>query len=129
MADIKKVRFKVTENGPCFIEDMHKCVYEIFESGKIVKYSYLGRNRRFVNKEENVAQRDIVEKLFLGLDDLVRANWKEEVVCEICDGCSYELQITYANGQREKHVGDVGGGTIDGVVTNFLQEFFDVEEW
>lgn len=33
--------------------------------------------------------------------------------CRVCDGCSYELTITYADNRKKKMHGDLGGGTVD----------------
>lgn len=38
----------------------------------------------------------------------------------MCDGCSYELTITYSDNRKRKMHGDLGGGTVDKTVTDFL---------
>lgn len=38
----------------------------------------------------------------------------------MCDGCSYELTISYEDG-RKKKIGDVAGGSTDDCVMKFLR--------
>ena len=46
--------------------------------------------------------------------------WTEIEECRVCDGCSYELTITYKDNRKKKLTGDLGGGTVDKTVTDFL---------
>ena len=46
--------------------------------------------------------------------------WTEIIDCRVCDGCSYELTITYKDKRKKKMTGDLGGGTVDKTVTDFL---------
>ncbi|MBE5952323.1 MAG: hypothetical protein E7260_12210 [Lachnospiraceae bacterium] len=126
--DITKLRFKVIENGPCLIDDAHRWVYEIFSSEKVVKYTYIGRSRRYVVKEEAQANLEDVMRVYDILQYLVRIRWSDEVVCEVCDGCSYELQISYVDCRKEIHSGDIGGGTVDTLLMRFLNELFDEDD-
>lgn len=126
--DITKLRFKIVENGPCFIEDAHRWVYEIFPSGKVVKYSYLGRSNRYIDREEQYADVKRVMEVFDTLQYLVRIRWADEVVCMVCDGCSYELQISYVDEEKEIHNGDIGGGTVDTLLMNFVEEVFKEDD-
>ena len=36
--------------------------------------------------------------------------WTEIEECRVCDGCSYELTITYKDNRKKKLTGDLGGG-------------------
>lgn len=126
--DITKLRFKIVENGPCFIDDMHKWVYEIYPNGKMIKYSYIGRNRKYINKEERYTDKEKVSPAFEFLQSLVRTRWKDEIVCDICDGCSYDLQLTYVDGRKEVHYGDVAGGTVDALLMNLIEDVFEDDE-
>jgi len=126
--DITKLRFKIVENGPCDINDEHRWVYEIFPNGNVVKYSYVGRSRRYIDKEEARANLEDVVRVYGILQYLVRIRWADEVVCRVCDGCSYELQISYVDGRKEIHTGDIGGGTVDTLLMSFLNEMFEEED-
>lgn len=46
--------------------------------------------------------------------------WSYAVDAMVCDGCSYELAISYADGRIKKKRGDVAGGLIDDCIINFL---------
>ncbi len=121
---ITKIRFKVIENGPCFIDDMHRWVYEVYPKGKTAKYAYIGRNRKYVEKEVQLVPEHKILDLYEKLQTLVSTDWSEEIVCHVCDGCSYELQILYIDGRKEFHDGDVGGGTVDVLLMTFLNDVF-----
>lgn len=123
--DITKIRFKVVENGPCDINDEHRWVYEIFPSGKVVKYSYIGRSRRYTDRDESKANLEDVMRVYGMLQYLVRIRWTDEVVCRVCDGCSYELQISYVDGRKEIHTGDIGGGTVDVFLMDLINDVFE----
>lgn len=47
---------------------------------------------------ENVSD-SVVMKLFENIDELAQSGWREENIGYVCDGCSYELQVTYLDGQ------------------------------
>lgn len=113
------------ENGPCDINDEHRWVYEIFPSGKVVKYSYIGRSRRYIDREEGQANLENAMRVYGMLQYLVRIRWTDEVVCRVCDGCSYELQISYVDGRKEIHAGDIGGGTVDVLLMDFINDVFE----
>ncbi len=121
---ITKVRFKVVENGPCDIDFARRWVYEIYPSGKTVRYSYIGRDRKYVEKVVQVVTEEKVLEFMEKLQFLVSNEWNEEVICCVCDGCSYELQITYVDGRKERHDGDVGGGTVDTLIMNYINAVF-----
>ena len=54
--------------------------------------------------------------------------WTEIIECKVCDGCSYELTITYKDNRKKKMHGDLGGGTVDKTVTDFLCTIPEMKE-
>lgn len=55
-------------------------------------------------------------------------SWTEIVDCRVCDGCSYELTITYKDNRKRKFSGDIGGGTIDETIMNFLKSIPEMKQ-
>ena len=41
---------------------------------------------------------------------------------QVCDGYGYTLQITYKDGRKRVIEGDIGDGTIDGIMGNYLKK-------
>ena len=41
---------------------------------------------------------------------------------QVCDGYGYTLQITYKDGRKRGIEGDIGDGTIDGIMGNQLKK-------
>ena len=51
--------------------------------------------------------------------------WKKNIMeAQVCDGYGYTLQITYKDGRKRVIEGDIGGGTIDGIMGNYLKKIF-----
>ena len=51
--------------------------------------------------------------------------WERHIVEGIvCDGCGYNLQITYADKRKEILTGDVAGGTFDSIMEKFVHGIF-----
>lgn len=126
--EIKKLRFKVVENGLCCIDDWHRWVYNVFPDGRVVKYIYVGVSRKYVERDiENVSD-SLVMKLFENIDELAQSGWREENIGYVCDGCSYELQVTYLDGHKKFHAGDIAGGTVDELIIRFLRDVFKEKE-
>ena len=51
--------------------------------------------------------------------------WEKNIVeGQVCDGCSYELQITYVDKRKEIINGDVAGGTFDSILEKFIRSVF-----
>lgn len=46
--------------------------------------------------------------------------WTDIIECEVCDGYSYELTITYSDNRKRQMHGDLGEETVDKTVTDFL---------
>ena len=47
---------------------------------------------------------------------------------DVSDGSSYELTITYKDNRKRKFHGDVGGGTVDNTVIDFLKTIPELAE-
>ena len=125
ISSIMKVRFKMWENGPGTIEDMKTFVYEIYPDGKVSRYIYQGKNRTCVDKETLHISENRKHRLFAELVKALMLDERDILICEVCDGCSYTLQITYMDGQKKVIDGDVGGGTYDKLLTDFLDSIFE----
>ncbi len=124
-SDIKKLRFKVWENGPGLRDMMKKWVYEIHCDGKAVEYTYCGKERKFAEKKETSVGKTELMKLYCEIQQIVSSNGL--IVCCICDGYSYQLQVTYSDGRKEILDGDIVGGKTDKILIEFiLREFGEV---
>ncbi|MFG6332581.1 MAG: hypothetical protein K1W28_12275 [Lachnospiraceae bacterium] len=123
---ITKFRYKVTQNGPCTIEDQERWVYEIYPAGKCIKYSYRGRNKKYAKKEVVYVGKRRVYQLACSIQKILGVPlWMRNIVeAKVCDGCSYNLQITYADNRKEELFGDVGGGTFDTLAEEFVKGMF-----
>ena len=114
---ITKIRYKVAENGPCTLDSRNVRIYEVYPDGKCVEYLYQGQSRRYHFKTEEKISNQRVYKLACRLQKIIGAPlWEKNIVeGQVCDGCSYELQITYADKRKEVIKGDVAGGTFDSI--------------
>lgn len=50
--------------------------------------------------------------------------YKNIMEAQVCDGYGYTLQITYKDGRKRVIEGDIGGGTIDGIMGDYLKKIF-----
>ena len=55
---------------------------------------------------------------------LCKGLYKNIMEAQVCDGYGYTLQITYKDGRKRVIEGDIGGGTIDGIMGNYLKKIF-----
>lgn len=120
--DITKVRFRYWSNWGCFLpesDEEDQWAFEVFQDGTIKYYAYPRLGRRVLDKDKVKIEVDKVMDFYQNVIWLYRP-WTEIVECEVCDGCSYELTITYKDNRKKKLHGDVGGGTVDETVMNFL---------
>lgn len=86
----------------------------------VVKYfAYPRASRRVFDKEIVHIEKDRVADFYQNVIWLY-CPWTEIIECKVCDGYSYELTITYKDNRKKKMHGDLGGGTVDKTVTNFL---------
>lgn len=125
IASIKKVRFKMWENGPGTIDELKTFVYEIFPDGTVTRSIYQGESRKSIDKETLHISENRKHRFFVGLSGVLKMNEMDIVMCEVCDGCSYTLQITYMDGHKKVIDGDVGGGTYDELLTGFIDSIFE----
>lgn len=121
---IKKMRFKVWENGPGFLEYMKTWVYEIYPEGKMIQYLYYGKNRKYSEREVKKATVQKVEELYKSIQEIVALDPMGIIECRVCDGCSYQLQVSYIDGRKEIIDGDVGSGTVDGMLMSFINKYW-----
>lgn len=117
-SDIKKLRFKVWENGPGLCDLMKTWVYEIYYDGKVVEYSYCGKERKFAEKRETSVGETELMKLYCKIQKVISNNGI--IVSRICDGFSYQLQVSYIDGRKVFLNGDISGGTIDKILVEFV---------
>ena len=90
------------------------------------KYFYQGQSRRYQFKTEEKVSGKKFYKLACRLQKIIGAPlWEKNVVeGQVCDGCSYELQITYADKRKEIIKGDIAGGTFDSILEKFVHSVF-----
>lgn len=55
---------------------------------------------------------------------LCKGLYKNIMEAQVCDGYGYTLQITYKDGRKRVIEGDIGDGTIDGIMGNYLKKIF-----
>lgn len=123
---ITKIRYKVVENGLCTLDSRKSWVYEAYPDGKCIEYSYQGQRRRYQFKIEETVSNQKFYKLACRLQKIIGAPlWEKNIIeGQVCDGCSYELQITYADKRKEIIKGDVAGGTFDSILEKFIHSIF-----
>ncbi len=86
----------------------------------VVKYfTYPRAGRRILDKEIVHIEKDRIADFYQNVIWLYRP-WTEIIECKVCEGCSYELTITCKDNRKKKIHGDLGGGTVDKTVTDFL---------
>ena len=121
---IKKVRYKVSENGLCAFEDMKTWVYEFFPDGKCVKYVYRGRERHYEEREIETVPKAKISFLYNKIQKYMSCDLLDGIVSDVCDGCSYQLNVTYLDGRSEVKRGDVGMHTYEVPVEQFIEKVF-----
>lgn len=125
---IKKVRFKVWENGLGILEDMKTWIYEIHRDGSAVKYTYFGKSRRYSERVAEHMTEHEVYGLLKKLQEYISVNPEDHIMCQVCDGCSFQLQVSYIDGRKEVINGDMGGGTLDTLMMEVLEKVFHESE-
>lgn len=120
---IKKVRFKYLSNWGFYESGSimeHQWVFEIFKDGTIKYFAYPRDSRKVLNKDKVIISTERVQEFYEKLLDALKP-WNAAYECRVCDGCSYRLDITYCDGRKKSHTGDIGGGTVDKLVMGFLE--------
>lgn len=120
--DILKIRFRYWSNwyvrDPELIEE-DQWAFEVFPDGTVKYFAYPRVGRKVLDKETVYIETERVMDFYQNVIWLYRP-WTEIIDCRVCDGCSYELTITYKDKRKKKMTGDLGGGTVDKTVTDFL---------
>lgn len=125
-AKIIKIRYKVTESGPCTIDMRQTWVYEIFPDGRCIHYLYQGQNKHYKFREEKAVSPKKVYRLGCKIQKILSTPLQKKYMVEgrVCDGCSYSLQITYADKRKKVLNGDVAGGVFDSAIEQFVYSVF-----
>ena len=121
--------FKYGNWGFYYPESIHEdqWAYEMFPDGEIKYYAYPMNSRRVLDKDKVQIEEKRVMRFYESLLDAFKP-WNMTEECRVCDGCSYQLDITYSDGRKRKHTGDLGGGTIDKLVMDFLGSIPEMKE-
>lgn len=128
--DIVKVRFRYWSNWGCYEPDSmneEQWAFEIFPDGTVKYFAYPRAGRRVLDKEIVHIEKERVVDFYQNVIWLYRP-FSEIIECEVCDGCSYELTITYSDNRKKKIHGDVGGGTVDKTIMDFLCTIPEMKE-
>jgi hypothetical protein len=126
--DIIKVRFRYWSNwGAYYSEKEDQWAFEISPDGTIKYFSYPMKGRKVLDKDEVHIEKERVADFYQNVIWLYRP-WTEIVDYQVCDGCSYELTITYKDNRKKKLHGDLGGGTVDETVMSFLRKIPEMKE-
>ena len=127
---IKKVRFKYWSNWGFYEPDSiveAQWVFEIFKDGIIKYFAYPRESRKVLDKDKVIISTKRVQEFYEKLLDDLKP-WNAAYECQVCDGCSYRLDITYCDGRKKSHTGDIGGGTVDKLVLDFLEFIPEMKE-
>ena len=125
--DIVKVRFRYWSNwgyfDPAAIKE-DQWAYEVYPDGTIKYYSYPRRSRKVLDKDVTHISEAQVKDFYNQVIWLYRP-WTQIEEYRVCDGCSYELTITYKDNRQRKFTGDIAGGTVDEIVMEFIKSIPD----
>lgn len=82
--------------------------------------------KKFKSKTDEKVSEKKAYRLACSLQKIIGAPlWEKNIVeGQVCDGCSYELQITYVDKRKEIINGDVAGGTFDSILEKFVRSVF-----
>lgn len=129
--DIVKVRFRYWNNFRIYYQDESteegQWAFEILSDGIIKYYSYPSSGRRVLDKMKVIVPKGKVTDFYNEVIWLYRP-WTVIEKCMVSDGSSYELTITYKDNRKRKFHGDVGGGTVDNTVIDFLKTIPELAE-
>lgn len=127
---ITKVRFKYWSNWGFYDPDSiteDQWAFKIFPDGTIKYFAYPRESRRVLDKDKVLIKKEKVQEFYENLLVTLKT-WNTAYECRVCDGCSYRLDITYCDGRKRTHTGDVGGGIIDKMVMDFIKSIPEMKE-
>ena len=82
-------------------------------------------NRSYVIKEEKHVTKQKMMAMYIKLHKFIRCDRLANILSGICDGCSYQIQVTYSDGRKEIKRGDVGMKTYEVAIERLISEVFD----
>lgn len=128
--DIVKVRFRYWSNWGFFDPESmieEQWAFDVFSDGRIRYSSYPRASRRVLDSAKVSVPREQVRDFFQKVVQIL--NRPVDIIeCKVCDGCSYEFCITYPDNRKKKLYGDLGGGTVDKTVMDFLLSIPEIKE-
>ncbi len=127
---IKKVRFKYWSNWGFYEPDSiveNQWAFDIFKDGTIKYFAYPRESRMVLDKDKVLINTERVQEFYEKLLDALKP-WNAAYECRVCDGCSYRLDITYCDGRKKSHTGDIGGGNVDKLILDFLEFIPEMKE-
>lgn len=101
-------------------------VYEIYPDGRMLNIHIKENLIVTHTKTYAVIKKENVLRLYNKYQKLFGAPlWKKNIMeAQVCDGYGYTLQITYKDGRKRVIEGDIGDGTIDDIMGNYLKKIF-----
>jgi hypothetical protein len=127
---ITKLRFRYWSNwGYCGEDDLSEgqWAFEVFPDGTIRYYAYPISGRKSVDRDKTKISPERVTAFYDELLDIFARPW-DLIDCQVCDGCSYQLNISYCDGRKKTFNGDIGGGSVDDIIMNFLRGIPEMRE-
>lgn len=101
--------------------------FEMFSDGTIKYFAYPRESRRVLDKDKVLIKKEKAQEFYEHLLDAFKP-WNLAYECRVCDGCSYRLDITYCDGRKRTHTGDVGGDIIDKLGMDFVKSIPEMKE-
>lgn len=86
-------------------------------------YLYQGQNRHYKFREEKAVSPKNVYQLAAEIQNILSTS-SQEMCITVCDGCSYNLQITYTDKQRKVLNRDVYREVFDSLMEKFIHNVF-----
>lgn len=127
--DIVKIRFRYWLNYGCIDSELKsegQWAFEVFKDGTIKYFAYPIVGRKVLDKDTVHIDKERVTEFYQNVIWLYRP-WENLIICDVCDGYSYELTITYPDNRKSKLKGDIGGGTVDNTILSFLKSIPEME--
>lgn len=89
-----------------------------------IYYLYQGQDKHYKFREEKAVSPKKVYQLASEIQKILGIP-SPEMCIAVCDGCSYNLQITYADKRRNVLNGDVYGEVFDSLMEKFIHNVFN----